>query len=469
VDRRSFINLMAIAPFVGHTSIGAAKQSPNSRPKVVVVGAGLAGLVAALRLQDKGAEVTLLDSEPRVGGRIYSIPFGGTYANLGAQYVFESDNEYMNKYVKRMNRFSNEHSGLFDYDSGIVGILWDGQFVSGKGEEAFLKMPVGEESLRQWQRAGEKMVNDRRQMMKGREYIFDKSPESSLWRQLDSFSGAEYLADFHPDVSSIYNMFIKPEGGVGVAKTSALLLAGWYGGREGATYLVEGGNQELTEAMASDVISAGGVVRLSTEVNEIVNTTSGVSVSSTDGRTFDADYAVVTTTAPAARKIVKGLSTEKEAALDAVTYGASMQVALHIKDFTNDKKLASCLFHNEKVNAYLDQSKDHKENETVVCLNIAGDEAQRLDDEGVIQRVSTTLKKIYPEFDANRSIIDYAIKRWINGIATYPPGFLTQYHDALRAPSGRVHFGGDYTHSPELSGAAWSGVRAADAVLEAAG
>ena len=190
VDRRSFINLMAIAPFVGHTSIGAAKQSPNSRPKVVVVGAGLAGLVAALRLQDKGAEVTLLDSEPRVGGRIYSIPFGGTYANLGAQYVFESDNEYMNKYVKRMNRFSNEHSGLFDYDSGIVGILWDGQFVSGKGEEAFLKMPVGEESLRQWQRAGEKMVNDRRQMMKGREYIFYKSPESSLWRQLDSFSGA---------------------------------------------------------------------------------------------------------------------------------------------------------------------------------------------------------------------------------------------------------------------------------------
>jgi hypothetical protein len=34
--------------------------------------------------------------------------------------------------------------------------------------------------------------------------------------------------------------------------------------------------------------------------------------------------------------------------------------------------------------------------------------------------------------------------------------------------SGRVYFVGDYTHNYALDGVAWSGVRAADQVIEAA-
>ena len=63
-------------------------------------------------------------------------------------------------------------------------------------------------------------------------------------------------------------------------------------------------------------------------------------------------------------------------------------------------------------------------------------------------------------------IEDYAIKKWEDGIVTYPPGFLDKYIKALREPTGRTFFGGDYTHNPALDGAAWSGVRAAVQLLD---
>jgi monoamine oxidase len=54
---------------------------------VVVIGAGLAGLTAALELEAAGLDVLVLEAEPRVGGRIHSMRQLGGTAEAGGTYI----------------------------------------------------------------------------------------------------------------------------------------------------------------------------------------------------------------------------------------------------------------------------------------------------------------------------------------------------------------------------------------------
>src|SRR6201999_573784 len=56
--------------------------------RVAVVGAGFAGLAAADAPRARGAEVTVLEARDRVGGRVWSVPFGdGAVVERGAEFV----------------------------------------------------------------------------------------------------------------------------------------------------------------------------------------------------------------------------------------------------------------------------------------------------------------------------------------------------------------------------------------------
>jgi monoamine oxidase len=56
-------------------------------PRVVVVGAGFAGLAAADALLAAGMEVTVLEARDRVGGRVWSVPFAGGVVERGAEFI----------------------------------------------------------------------------------------------------------------------------------------------------------------------------------------------------------------------------------------------------------------------------------------------------------------------------------------------------------------------------------------------
>ena len=62
-------------------------MTTGGRSDVVIVGAGLAGLHAALLLEDGGARVQVLEARPRVGGRVHSMRQLGHHQEAGGAYI----------------------------------------------------------------------------------------------------------------------------------------------------------------------------------------------------------------------------------------------------------------------------------------------------------------------------------------------------------------------------------------------
>ncbi|MBN9613143.1 MAG: FAD-dependent oxidoreductase, partial [Actinobacteria bacterium] len=87
--------LMAAASLVlGSALAGCTRRTnaPAAKRTALVVGAGVAGLSAATRLQAAGYRVTVLEARNRIGGRIDSRRLGsdGTVVDLGASWIHGS-------------------------------------------------------------------------------------------------------------------------------------------------------------------------------------------------------------------------------------------------------------------------------------------------------------------------------------------------------------------------------------------
>ena len=59
--------------------------------RVIIVGAGFAGLAAADALARGGVEVSVFEARDRVGGRVWSVPFAGGVAERGAEFILPHD------------------------------------------------------------------------------------------------------------------------------------------------------------------------------------------------------------------------------------------------------------------------------------------------------------------------------------------------------------------------------------------
>ena len=127
MDRRDFVRCVGGLAGLGLISCSSPvgpEDSPGALPpanrpvRIVVVGAGMSGLVAAYELTRAGHDVTVLEARERVGGRVLSLrsPFApGHYAEAGAARIRPEDDltlGYARHFGLELDRFYPE-SGFF--------------------------------------------------------------------------------------------------------------------------------------------------------------------------------------------------------------------------------------------------------------------------------------------------------------------------------------------------------------------
>ena len=108
LTRRSFLkktsmatSLASISPLTTSSIFSASTDDK----RIIVVGAGLAGLSCAYELDQAGFNVILIEARSRPGGRVstYRDPFADNlYAEMGAEYV-DSTDMYVKEYCKKFD------------------------------------------------------------------------------------------------------------------------------------------------------------------------------------------------------------------------------------------------------------------------------------------------------------------------------------------------------------------------------
>lgn len=106
----------------------------SSKPRVAIVGAGLAGLVVAARLKQAGFDVAIFDKGRFVGGRLASRDRDHNQFDYGAQYFTVKDQTFRD-FIEPLRQSSVVQS-------------WQGRFVSqGESDAALSRVSDGKERL----------------------------------------------------------------------------------------------------------------------------------------------------------------------------------------------------------------------------------------------------------------------------------------------------------------------------------
>lgn len=284
--------------------------SPMKR--VNVVGAGAAGLAAAVRLKSEGYDVHLYEKNSKVGGKMYQINEEGYRFDVGptlvmtpAVYreVFELAGRDPDDYIpmKRLDPMmgvSYKDGTYFNVSNDLVEIMRDVEAISEKDAAGLLKFLSS--IYERFQTANNKILN--RSYRKLSDFI---NPGSLVdLYKLKTFDNAYHEMSKYMDSDYIIKLFafqtlyigISPHSGPSLYNMIPMLEL-FYG-----IWHLEGGMHSMAQGMARLFEELGGTIHLNSEVEEILIENKEAKGIRVQGEEILSDYTMVNADFPYAMK-----------------------------------------------------------------------------------------------------------------------------------------------------------------------
>lgn len=264
--------------------------------KVVVVGAGFAGLVAARELQTAGIDYVVLEASNRIGGRAYTEERMGRPLELGATWVHWYQAHIWSEIMRYGQRLEIEASPAGNDAYWIT----EGKVVRGTEDDLDEKLTAAIEATH----------------ADSAEYF--PNPYDPLWMLSDAFDGPEelrerFIADDHKNaIDVVREAGFDQEtidlidafwcaGYIGDPYTGSTLMAKQWGALSDGRYRVmeditlkwklKNGMQSIYNGIANDL---RGEIRLETPVVKIDHRDDGVTITTEAGEAIEADAVICT-------------------------------------------------------------------------------------------------------------------------------------------------------------------------------
>lgn len=422
---------------------------------VVVIGAGLSGLVAARELHRRGVDVLVLESADRPGGRALTETTAlGSRVDLGGQWIGHGHH--------RITALAAELGATpFRMHTGTLPTVLDGGRALPAAAPPVLVAGLALAGIELLSRTGvPRRAGDRTLRS-----LLDRVPGRTARRLLEVALSAAWTAD--PDRFSVRAMtrMVRSQGGLRAA-------LGTRGGAQD-TLLVEGMGA-LVDGLAAGL---GERLRLGERVVAVTDDGTGVTVHTATGPgsgTVRAGRVVVTAPPPTAARIRFDPPLPPErAALGTDLYMGSVHkaIAVYERPFWRDRTSAELLVLDPPGRAVFDSGPPDGPGH--LCVLVAGPAAREIDGLDPAERRERLLGPLAAHLGGQvREPVGWHEKSWHldehagGGYLALPlPGTTDGFPPVPSAPVGNVHWAGSETsaeHPGYLEGAVAAGLRVAD-------
>ena len=473
IDRRNMMKsgaALAVASFVP----GARAQEVAD---VIVIGAGLSGLNAALLLQEQGQKVIVLEGRTRAGGRLYTLDdvpgapeAGGSGIGMGYARLIDRANTLGIKLVPQRVRTeaAGETTCIHLRGQTIKAADWEGHALNPYAGEGRKRLPW----LQSFGALGP----------------YNPLADVADWRSLDHFKDDVSVAEFLTGkgwTSEQLRMAFATNPSYGTSAFDVSALMWWHiaknaaamAGQGGGAMAIAGGNQRLPDAMAKAVKSG---VRYGKGVVGIRADATGVDAVTADGSRYRGKRLICTLPASALRLVKLDPAPPLAQARGIATLPYNKVVQAHFvptRKYWEDDGLPASMWTDTLAGRFMALRYGADATEVTTCLafvnGFAADAIDRMNPDDANAAILADLALARPSTKGALKpvkLVSWQRDRFSGGAyACWGPGQIAAFANEIGKDLGRIHFAGEHTAAVArgMEGAMESGERAALDILQA--